>query len=533
MLIGFVVQGNCKFGLKCALAHITPDGRRVPSGNYKGGPLSYARVGYFPPHDPHQTSLLSMQQAHLAQPQMHPLYGQAIPDEVLFSQALASPGRNGYDGTPIPTVDGPFATGSNYGSPPNDRTPLSPVPVQAQKGLSVMDAPLPASFDSNGISEMARYGPIAASLPGRFRDSSPPPASIPIAGNANKGSAAVASLHNSAFGDERLVNMDQVLATSPPLSLGRSPPTNEELGGRRMLHSSRLRPKMIMSQSLDARPRMRMGYNDSDREDFEDDSNYPFEEELVPDNLSHLLTPQEKMRRFSRTADDGDGPFSSSHRQAISGAYTPSGEPNSKVGSPSQSSPSKFSSLFAERYANSAEQQRNVNPLSHVGSPLKSSPLNPGSSPSLRAISRPTSGDMGTLVSSPPRQGTVGMSLLSEHLRRTRLSARTSSDESQNGLHSGLSRTASSSSNPGAKSGLARNISSSSAGRSERIVESHEEELFQLDDVGSDKELKDKKRDLVSPVDENSIVQAPGSTKRPNGVWNFGIGRVNAVGDGK
>ena len=80
----------------------------------------------------------------------------------------------------IPTIDTSYVShpGSAYGSPREDEMQnrfglgLSPVP---SKGLSVLDAPLPASFDSNGVSWIARNGPVAASVPTKFGLESPTP----------------------------------------------------------------------------------------------------------------------------------------------------------------------------------------------------------------------------------------------------------------------------------------------------------------------------------------------------------------------
>jgi len=405
------------------------------------------------PIPPPGGSLLSMQQSHLAQGQSAAIAGG--PDE--FSGPNSWNKRPPFD---IPTIDTTFNShpGSAYGSPPDGRLPVSPV----QKGLSVLDAPLPASFDSQGISFYARTGPVAASVPARFGMESSPPSSLP---NKPIGeSAALRNLHNSAFGDDAR-NEKITLASSPPVAA-------DEPVGRRIMHSERWsRPKM-MSASLGARPPLSV--ND------EWDENFAFEEDMLPDSLRDLLTPQERMRRFSRNTEE-------ENRLSLSGLGTPA-ESSSKVGSPSHASPSRFGALFSRQKMEGGEAgaTSGASAFGHVGSPLRNSSLHPGASPSLRPISRPTSGDISPFVSSPPRQ--ASMSMITQQLQRTRLSNRVAESSATDSLvHPGMVRVASGSSAGSTVSGrLDRAVSGSSVGR-ERIEE--EQELFSMDD---DPDMKKK-----------------------------------------
>lgn len=379
----------------------------------------------------------------------------------------------------IPTIDQTFSSnpGSNFGSPPNDgRLPTSPV----QKGLSVLDAPLPASFDSQGISHMARYGPIAASVPSRFGlESASPPSSFQ---NKAVETSTLRNLHSSAFGDDARARN----------GFGSSPPAAEEpMVGRRIMHSERFsRPKM-MSASLGTRPIV--GGD-------EWDENFAFEEDLVPNSLHELLTPQEKMRRFSRAGEDEHG---FNHRQTLSGLGTP-GE--SKVGSPLGSSPSRFGALFSRTHkpAEEVSSSPGANVFGHVGSPLRGSSLNPHASPSLRPIGdrrTPSAGDMSPFgLSSPPRQASI--STLSQQLQRTRLSSLVSESKPEGSEDKQLpgmtNRLASASSigsvasRPGV--GMDRAISSSSIGR-EPIEEEQEQGLFDMEeeDSAADRERRAKR----------------------------------------
>ncbi len=80
--------------------------------------------------------------------------------------------------------------------------------------LSVMDAPLPASFDSNDISRAARYGPFPSSVPSKFGLESPSP-SLHSARPDDGRSETLKLLHTSAFGSSEHLS---------PSNLGSSPP---------------------------------------------------------------------------------------------------------------------------------------------------------------------------------------------------------------------------------------------------------------------------------------------------------------------
>ncbi|KAL9093586.1 MAG: hypothetical protein Q9165_003981 [Trypethelium subeluteriae] len=494
----YFAKGNCKFGAKCALAHILPNGQRVNRPDMPVGALP-ARMNVMPGKDPALASSLLSIAARNAPPGI-PM---APPDYEQLGHMSQKPQFD-----KIPTIDTTFSShpGSAYGSPPSDphgRLPTSP----NLHPSSAMDAPLPASFDSQGISHAARYGPIAQSVPSTFGLESPP-SSLPN----NRG--ALQQLRYSAYGD----NQKRVARPGQQAS---SPPTEPMPFGRRAMHSERFstRPKMI-SASLGASGPMsaisagELGSDDEWADDF------ALEEEYVPNALHDLLTPQERMRRTSRNGDE-DSPLTG--RRSLSGFATPNenltvGSQSSKVGSPGTglgTSPSRFSHLFASKNANSAtiSKQPSLNELaarsptstelyeigsatrpsqpafsSHVGSPLRNASLYPTSptgganltshptstsnssspalrpvgSPSLRPIgsrttsgSRPPSGDLTSLIASrsPPRQSS--MSIISQQLQRTRLETR-AAEGNRNGAqqHPTASRALSSSSVGSTGSGM-------------------------------------------------------------------------------
>ncbi|KAL5378619.1 hypothetical protein DPSP01_009030 [Paraphaeosphaeria sporulosa] len=471
----YFTKGNCKFGHKCMLAHILPNGHVVNRNNISGHAHAHGHGGGGPfgrmniPHHPDpapNSSLLSM--AHLAPAGAQFQYPSQ--DEYLANQ------KDQYD--MIPTIDTTFSShpGSNYGSPPNDsgRMPISPV----QKGLSVMDVQLPASFDSQGVSHMARYGPVASSVPAKFLTGSPPSSFLGE-------SPALRNLHDSAFG-ENSRSMAAALGSSPPESI-------EQPTGCRIMHSEMgaHRSRGIMSSSVGARPPLAMNDEWDDLENLG-----KFEEDLIPSSLNDLLTPQEKMRRFSRDHGDNEG-NSLSHRTSFSRLGASPTASDAKAGS----SPSRFQSIWGKRPTQESgfESGSLGSQFGHVGSPLRNSTLHPGASPSLRAMARPHN-DVNSFVSSPPRQ--ASMSMISQQLQRTRLSSRASEEGGPPSvpIHPGMNRLTSAPSigSPSGRLGMDRTVSSSSINR-ERIEE--EQGLFSMEE---EEGLDAKGRDGASTTSSTS-----------------------------
>ena len=511
MISANLSKGNCKFGPKCANIHVLPDGRRV---NYKqGGPMAMGgghlniggRVNTDLYHPPNSGSALTNSF----------IRANAVPPSP-YSQQY-SPFQNQDEGFPpligrqqsiditVPTIDTSYAShpGSNYGSPRDEdlnRFGLGLSPV-AGKGLSVLDAPLPASFDSNGISWIARHGPIASSVPAKFGLESPP-GSVGAAKDGRT-SEALKSLHSSAFGDDTRDRFNGI-AASPP-----APPA-EEYFGKRVMHSQRFAKSKVMSASLPKAV-------DQDWE-----AAFTFEEDYLPETLKDLMTPQEKARRGSRTADEEGRPIHS-------GTGTPNNDTPSKFGSPSNASPSRWGPLFQRHQQQKEEEEKaaasRASAFGHVGSPLRNSSLHPGASPSSRPIARPSnSGDSSPYLASPPRQSS--MSIISQQLQRTRLS-RAESSGSESGLHPVSAARVSS--NPigsgAARAGLVgeRQVSSSSIGNggSGRFTTPIDEE--QGDFVFSMEGMED--------VDEKK------GEKRNSGGWTYAGGtrspHLGAVGGGR
>ena len=307
---------------------------------------------------------------------------------------------------------------SRYGVPKDEsHTPLSPV-----THLTTLDAPLPASFESNGISYIARHGPIAASVPVKFGLESPPPSLT----KKSYVPGTLRTLQDSAFGQEGQFVMS---------NLGSSPMGPQEDGfGRRAMHSQKVNRPQMMSASL---PQL------------EDDLMFGGEEDYVPANLVHLLNDGERTRRASGKTED---PMSI--RRALNGDFS------SKVGSPGGASPSRYSALFKEQSGS---------PFGHVGSPLRNGSMHLGTSPG-RSVSRTSNGDLAFQVASPPRSS--GMSALSQQFQQTRLS-----NENSSSLHPVARRHASF----GSRATYERAVSSSSV-NTNRIDEEGPELVFTIDE---------------------------------------------------
>lgn len=371
--------------------------------------------------------------------------GDGPPPQTDFENYQYGP-RNGYE---APQIDMTYTSASpKYGSPNlNDRIATSP----PQKGLSVLDAPLPNSFDSNGISWAAKHGPFAASVPSKF-DFDSPPNSVPR--QPRLGNNALRELHSSAFGDR---GMDNVLA-----SMGSSPPSGPDEPmkfEKRPLHSDRLRAsRPMMSSSLGARYMPQ--FEDSDDDDVIDADR---EEDLLPSSL-HDLIPDTRSRRESRTRNseslEAPASFLAQSRRTISGHGASS---ENKMSSSLSSSPSRYTNVFTAR--------GQLSGLGHVGSPLRDS-----SFPTSHPAFSPNNGELSPSISSPPRQ--ASMSMLTQGLQRTKIETARSTSGSGPGSQQPLPPTRTLSTGSTGRVSMDRNVSSNSI--SQRIEE-EKEEIFDMD----------------------------------------------------
>lgn len=287
---------------------------------------------------------------------------------------------------------------STYGSP-RDGFAFSP----ATKNLSILDVPLPASFDSNGISNAARFpaAPWPSSVPSKFGIESPA-ASLSNAKDART-SETLKLLHNSAFGGPSDYLGSAI--GSPPNSQSA---VGEEFYGKRMMHSARYTKPKMLSSSV---PKTSVDRDWDAGFDFGDDDDIP--ENYVPENLQELLTPAEKARRGSMRGENDVG-----------------ADILTKYGSPIGTSPSRWGPLF-QRQKEEEELSRSARAVSafgHVGSPLRNSTL----------AQEMNKGNLaGSIGSNRPsmRIGSDSMSVLSQQLQDSRLD-----DASNSRLHPSSAR---------------------------------------------------------------------------------------------
>lgn len=439
-----------------------------------------------------------------------------IPSEDRYANHLGR--QPSLESAALPTIDTTYSSNpaSVYGSP-RDEEPnrfglgLSP----AAKGLSVLDAPLPASFDSNGISHAARYGPWPASVPSKFGLESPPHSLS--AAKDGRTSETLKLLHTSAFGSSEHLgsqpgaggndsNGFSSMGGSPPVGMaGRVPHATsggvgtpaEEYFGRRAMHSSSLRyakPRLLSSSA----PKF-------DQHEWEPE--FLFEEDYVPGALANeVLTPAEKARRGSTTNtlrgldDNGESGLGMS----IGASPAAGGLSAHKFGSPSAASPSRWGPLFQRQKeeelsdlsngsfaaAAGASTSRSMkhagSAFGHVGSPLRNSSLARAMGAELMNNTNNSSGSSPGRPGSGSRSGSgagESMSALTQQLRQTSLDG--GGDANSPRLHPSAAARNGSIGGPGTSvigrererdRALERHVSSGSIGSSGRFTTPIDEE---------------------------------------------------------
>ncbi|KAL2129836.1 hypothetical protein VTI74DRAFT_7248 [Chaetomium olivicolor] len=424
----YFAKGNCKFGPKCANIHVLPDGRRINYGKNgvtigapPGVPLG-VRVNPTTYHQPSNSALTNSflrGEPYTNQPSFGPQ------DDPYGPQ----PGRQPSMENALPIIDTTYSSNpaSIYGSPRDEdasRLGLGLSPVNT-KGLSVLDAPLPASFDSNGISLAARYGPWPASVPSKFGLESP--SHSLNAARDGRTSETLKLLHTSAFGSSEHLS-PSALGGGDGNGFGSSPPIgsttlssvlgNDEYFGKRMMHSSAMRY---------AKPRLMSSSVPKIDRDWE--AEFMFEEDYVPGALANeVLTPAEKARRGSTT-----------NTIRMTDSMEPGAESlpitATRFGSPVMaSSPSRWGPLFQRQreeeldLGGSTRSMKHVSAFGHVGSPLRTSSL-------ASAITAELNGETGSTKDSRSES----VSALTRQLRETRLAEGASGNSSPH-LHSIASR---------------------------------------------------------------------------------------------
>ncbi|BFZ60898.1 hypothetical protein YB2330_001950 [Saitoella coloradoensis] len=429
-------KGNCKFGAKCALAHIMPDGRRVNNaarlyrgpvdiggrmpveGRVGGGGGSALQVG------------LQMYGDQIMHHHSHP-----------HPQALPLPMQNQYQeyvdttqttysssyGARRPSVN---ATGSFDGlaSSFNDLKLSS-----STRTLGPLDAPLPPSLDSNGMSYFARHGPIAASVPSKFGFDVVPIGTPGTTGTGNTADYGSSPAGTPSGGKNLIMSLERsadesALPQSPRSAalLPVPPQGGHGHGHPDVLAPAPKRPHLPISSSFPARRTSFFRLNGLQGDDWlplstaqeseqengvveeedEDEGHFTFEEDFVPSSLQELLTPQERERRMSR--NDEERPrvaFSppGSHASLAphgSGLGTSPGSTHTGSFGTSPGS-SRFGALFQRHHSSTGNVTTDHQPLSS------------SSSPSQRAAVPPAAG-MGVIGSGSPLRSVLAQSLSRE-----------------------------------------------------------------------------------------------------------------------
>ncbi|PHH77640.1 hypothetical protein CDD82_3413 [Ophiocordyceps australis] len=484
----YFAKGNCKFGPKCANVHVLPDGRRVNYGKngvtIGAAPINLAASRAPPsPSSPAPGSAApfrhgsdsALTSLYRADDRQHHHHQQHQQQHLLHPNHLRLRRQPSLENA-IPTLDTPYSP-SQYGSP-RDEDPtrlgfgLSPANT---KGLSILDAPLPASFDSNGISNAARFpsAPWPSSVPSKFGLDSP----MQSLSNAKdpRASETLKLLHTSAFGASEHLTTLAVGSPPTPHSVN-----NDELFGRRALHSARFSKPKLMSSSVPKQLSVDRDW-ESEFAFAEDADNVP--ENYVPENLQDLLTPAEKARRGSMRAESD------------------SAEGISKYGSPMGSSPSRWGPLFQrqkeeEEITRAARNTASV--FGHVGSPLRKSTLAQEMGDDFKVSN-------GMPRSAAARTTTESMSVLSQQLQRSRL------EESVGGssplLHPTAARISANSIGAIGKDRVSErhvsggSVSSSVTGRFTTPIDEEDPAfVFTMEEEEDANSIKTRKHTLVSPI---------------------------------
>ena len=357
----------------------------------------------------------------------------------------------------IPIIDTTQAlahSGSGYGSPREANIRHETALTTTNKGLSALDAPLPASFDSNGVSHVARYPdqPMPASVPNQFglgTFSSPSP--------SVRASETLRALHNSAFGPSNHLSP----GGSASAVAESSSPANGELR-RANMHSSR-----------SARPRMISASVPKQDKDGDWEAGFSLsEEDCVPDALTELLTPTEKARRGSLRADENVDYTASQGQVQKLGNSIPTISPSGRWGTPG---------MGADVDERNGRPRYGASPYGHVGSPLRVSSL-------IGSDLDSTAAGTSAARQPPSRRGTSSnesLSALTQQIQRTKLESDSISGGNSPRLR-GLNGTVNGRpiGSEREKTSIERHVSSSSGGSGRlapRAIDEEEEGEFVFD----------------------------------------------------
>ncbi|RKF55774.1 putative spindle poison sensitivity protein scp3 [Erysiphe neolycopersici] len=391
----YFAKGNCRFGPKCANVHVLPDGRRVNyaksmgssggTGGIGGGSSGHLNIGgqvgmdYY--HSPKSVPHLSNS---LLCAYVKPSSSYGYQKFIGYREGSHSPRRKSSFDITIPSSDVGYTTSSaNRTDEKMRRYCLGS--SWPGKLPNILDAQMPNSFDTNIISWGGMQGSVSTPAPFNIGLDAPSDSS---GTRDSRSSDTLKNLRNSVFGDEPQERFQDQVA-SLPINI-----SDDYLGVRTKQTPGPIKMKPVSVNVTSA---------------VEQDwvASFTFEEDYLPETLKDLMTPQEKARRGSRNADDES-------RYFHNGNGVQCNENSSEIGSPSNSSPSRWGSLFQRQQQKEEEDRARVSPFNHIGSPLRKTSLHPIPSPKAGPIARPN-----TTKDSPRRSST---SIITQQLHRTQIS---------------------------------------------------------------------------------------------------------------
>jgi len=250
-------KGNCKFGSKCMLAHILPDGRRVnprytPNSQTTNSSHNHHLASHHPHHHHHpgQFQRIIPESTNQFAPPRSALHSSLLQANMVQSHSESDSVR----------LEG----SSGLDEEPRRSSVLGP-----------LDAVLPASLDSNGISYFARHGPMAASVPTKFGFGSP-----------------VSEQSEQSRSQQRHYLKMSPFGTTPSLAI---------------------EGKGLASSSFPAHGALL--WNDyADPHERDSGAHFAFEEDFVPSSLQRVLTPIERRRKADVTGGSSSSSPSSGSR---------------------------------------------------------------------------------------------------------------------------------------------------------------------------------------------------------------------------
>ena len=327
------VKGNCKFGHKCALAHILPgqsmsmDRKNKKAAQHQANASNQGRDGGRT-KKPKPSGMNGNEGRNAL------LSGSTAPTRVLGNASRPSPFRTTISpSAPAPPVQDIDFTLSGL---PDENENLYPAPARGKSPSGEDAEETSKTKDADTVSEESEEVAVETKPP------SPPHVIIPTVSKrvvkptspkvnefgaigSNPGSVSPRNL-------DPLSNLSP--GSSPSKALALHPPSPFSAPG----HQTTFAPYDHAKDSLDFRPRAglasSLGTNQTFTGEFLSSSHRPIvfrtdslegsaveEEDLVPGSLTDLLTPEERFRRMSRSKADTEGlqrPSESHHRYSRS-----------------------------------------------------------------------------------------------------------------------------------------------------------------------------------------------------------------------